>query len=174
MGDPTGNGLTADGGVVIGLDGPGHVRVWAPYDYDLTVGRNTGRLTDLRLVAGGRMPAGLRPLDGPPPKYRLGPYPERTVARDRAGAVAWKILVREPWIQTVGPIAVPGGMALVTSSGHLVVLDYRSRCEPGASRSRRPVAAGSGILACGSCRTAGRNCTDVRGTFPAGSDPPRS
>ena len=124
-GDPSGHGLEADGSVLIGLDRRNHVRMWSPFNYDLAVDRASGRLVSLRAAGGGEPPAGIRPFASPAPRYRLGPDPRRTVAMDRRGNVAFEISVREPWFDTVGPVAVPGGMALVTSSGHLVVLDYR-------------------------------------------------
>lgn len=124
VGDPSRNGLEADGSVVIGLDGRDHLRMWSPYNYDLTVDRASGRLISLRAVGGSDLPTDIRPFASPTPAYRLGPDPGRVVARDASGMVAFEIRVREPSFETVGPVSVPGGMALVTSSGHLVVLDY--------------------------------------------------
>jgi hypothetical protein len=123
-GDPSQTGLEADGSAVIGVDRRGHVRMWSPHNFDLTVDRATGRFVSLRPVGGSDLPSDIRPLASPAAAYTLGPDPARTLAVDRAGQVAFEIRVREPWFDTVGPVSVPGGMALVTSSGHLVVLDY--------------------------------------------------
>lgn len=123
---PSDEGLAASGGVVIGLDGSRRVRIWAPFEYDLIADRNTGRLVALRAANGRTVPAGMKVLPAPAPtRYRVTAGLQRVVARRPDGAVAWSINIDEPWFDGSPAVAVPGGLVLLTSSGHLVALDYR-------------------------------------------------
>jgi hypothetical protein len=122
---PGRNGLHADGGVVIGRDGPGVVRMWAPWNDDVSVDQRSGRLLSRRYPAGGDVPTSLDPFPAPSPRQlRVETWdPSEVVARTRQGRGAWRITVDEPWFQASPAVAVPGGLVLMTSSGHLVVLD---------------------------------------------------
>lgn len=124
--DPSLNGLSADGGVEIGLTAQQHVRVWAPYNYDLTADRQTGELIKLRRRDVPTSHRGMTVFPAPPPgRFRVNAWnPARIVARWPDGRVAWRIVVAEPIVDNGPAIAVPGGLVLKTSSGHLVVLDY--------------------------------------------------
>jgi hypothetical protein len=123
-GNPTQDGLESDGYVAIGLSGPDRVRLWSPYNFDLFVDRESGRFVSLRGAGEADPPAGKTPFPARAARYRLGDDLKQSVARDKSGAVAFEIRVDEPWFDPIGPMAVPGGLALVTSSGHLVVMDY--------------------------------------------------
>jgi hypothetical protein len=121
--EPTGEGFDADGGVLIGTQGADQVRVWAPFDYDLTVGRETGEIADLA-PGGARSPIGFTPFPAPRPlEMRVRAGSRRVVARDRDGRVLWQIAMGQPEFPPVPPIAVPGGMIVLLSSGDLVALD---------------------------------------------------
>lgn len=125
-GDSSGNGLAADGGVRIGRDGPNRIRVWAPWNYDLTVNENSGRVLRHRRIAGGRKPPELTVFRiSRPTRFRVNVWdPERVVARWPGGRVAWRIIIHEPWYPIGPAIEIPGGLVLLISSGHLVALDY--------------------------------------------------
>ncbi len=126
VGDPSHNGLHADGGVEIGRARPNRVRAWAPYNFDLVANRSTGRLVRLRLRAGGDQPRGLHAFAAPPSsRFKVSvPRAGQMVAQSEDGSLAWRIIVVRPWFSAVPPIEVPGGMVLLTGSGHLVRLDY--------------------------------------------------
>lgn len=122
---PWDEGLASDGGARIGADGPGRIRFWAWYNENLVVDARTGEMID-------RGPGG----PAPPPTFRefRAPRPDRydvdttdlghIVARGSDGRVAWSITVPEPQFDPVPAIAVPGGLVLLTSDAHVVVLDY--------------------------------------------------
>jgi hypothetical protein len=121
--EPTGEGFDADGGVLIGTQGSDRVRVWAPFDYDLTVDRSTGEILDLA-PGGTRTPQGFTPFPAPAPtSYRVHVGVKRVVARDAAGHVSWQISVGRPSVPPSRPIDIPGGLVLVLGSGDLVALD---------------------------------------------------
>lgn len=125
-GNPSEDALKADGVVAIGLSGPDRVRMWSPYNFDLVVDRDSGRLISLRPAGAADLPSGMTRFPAPAARYQfsIDDDPARAVARDKSGAVAFEIRDRHPFFDPVGPVAVPGGLALVTSSGHLVVMDY--------------------------------------------------
>ncbi|MGC4112894.1 MAG: hypothetical protein QM747_21250 [Nocardioides sp.] len=128
--NPTGDRLQSSGGTVIGRAGPGQVRSFSPFEYDLTVQQDTGSIDHLGLAPGAHRPASLTPFAAPRPddfRVRVG-TPGRIVARYPDGRVAWRIVVQEPMFEALRPIEIPGGMVLMASSGDLVVLDDR----PGA------------------------------------------
>lgn len=121
--EPTGEGFDADGGVLIGTQGPDRVRVWAPFDYDLTVNRSSGEI-DVLAPGGTRSPHGFTPLAAPPPtSFRVHAGMKRVVARDEAGHIRWQISVGRPSFPPIRPIDVPGGLVVVLASGDLVALD---------------------------------------------------
>jgi hypothetical protein len=96
---PGRNGLRADGGVVIGRDGPDVVRMWAPYNDDVSVDRRTGWLLSRKYPLDGDVPTSLSPFPAPAPqRYRVETWdPATVVARTRQGRVAWRITGDEPW-----------------------------------------------------------------------------
>jgi hypothetical protein len=112
---PSLEGLAGSGEVEIGNQGP-----------DLIVDRKSGDLAKLDHTAGDKLPKGMRRFPAPrPTRYLVQAGLKRTVARKMDGSVAWRITVETPMFDPVQPIEVPGGMVLLTSSGHLVALDYR-------------------------------------------------
>jgi hypothetical protein len=121
--EPSGEGFDADGGVLIGSQGTDQVRVWAPFNYDLTVDGASGHIDRLR--RGGEVsPQGFLPFAAPrSTAYRLHHDLTGVVARSPGGEVAWRISVDSPEYDETRPIAVPGGMVLLLSSGDLVALD---------------------------------------------------
>jgi hypothetical protein len=121
--EPTGEGFDADGGVLIGTQTPDQVRVWAPFDYDLTVDRNTGEIDDLA-PGGTRSPQGFTPLPAPRPTgFRVHVGTKRVVARDTAGRLRWQISVDVPVLDPMKAVGIPGGLLVVASSGDLIALD---------------------------------------------------
>lgn len=124
-GNPDGvSGLSADGGVYIGLDGPDTVRAVAPYNYDISVDRRTGKLRHLCCETAPGADE-LRPLRAPrPPDYRVSAGFEVMEARTPSERVAWSIRVEEAMYDPIQPIAIPEGLVLMTASGLVVVLDY--------------------------------------------------
>ncbi|WP_460715184.1 PQQ-binding-like beta-propeller repeat protein [Nocardioides dilutus] len=123
--DPRGDCLCADGGVVIGTQGPDRLRVWAPYNYDLTVDRGTGEIVRLTHRAGGDKPADLKRMKGSrPEEYAINVKGNGVVARTSDGRVAWRILVDEPWFHPGPALALPGGLVVQLASGHVLALDY--------------------------------------------------
>ena len=121
--EPTGEGFDADGGVLIGTQGPDQIRVWAPFDYDLTVDRETGEIADLA-AGGSRSPQGFLPLPSPRPVgLRVHVGFRHVVARDRTGRVLWQISVGEPMVDPMRAVDIPGGVLLVLTTGDLVALD---------------------------------------------------
>jgi hypothetical protein len=120
--EPTGEGFDSDGGVEIGTQGPDRLEVWAPFNYDLLVDKRTGDV--VRLAGEPEQGTRLRKLPAPRQtafRVRMG-LPD-VVATYPDGRVAWRITVDEPMYEQVRPIAVPGGMVLLLSSGDLVALD---------------------------------------------------
>lgn len=118
-----GGGLASDGGDVIGPSGQGRVRFFAPYNFDLTIDPQTGTRTAFR-YAPGAVSDGLRSFPRPRPRDpSVKVALDRVVARSSDGRVAWRIDVREPMFGEARPIAVPGGVALLLSTGRVVVLD---------------------------------------------------
>jgi hypothetical protein len=120
--EPSGEGFDSDGGVQIGTQGPGRLEVWAPWNYDLVVDKRTGDV--VRLAGEPEKGTRLRRLPAPRQtafRVRMG-LPD-VVATYPGGGVAWRITVEEPTYEQVRPIAVPGGMVLLLSSGDLVALD---------------------------------------------------
>ncbi|MEJ7765184.1 MAG: hypothetical protein WKF86_06785 [Acidimicrobiales bacterium] len=84
-----GEGIGADGGVVIGLDGPDVVRVIAPYNYDIRVDRRTGRLLSMERDS-DEPAAGFSPFQAPADAVRsqLGPRGDRWTMAGRPGGLA--------------------------------------------------------------------------------------
>jgi hypothetical protein len=120
--EPSGEGFDADGAVEIGTPGPDRVEVWAPWNYDLTVARQTGEIVRLQAEPVRGLP--LRPLPAPrPTAFRVDAGLPDVVARYPGGAVAWRISVEHPTVDPIAPIAVPGGLLVVAASGDLVALD---------------------------------------------------
>jgi outer membrane protein assembly factor BamB len=122
---PEGWALEDSGGVVIGLDGPRVVRVFAPWEYDLRVERATGRRIGFReVVVGGDVPADLVAFPAPlPTHFRVQPDLRETVAFWPDGQVAWRLVVDYPGISALPPVDANGAIVFATTSGHLVVLD---------------------------------------------------
>jgi hypothetical protein len=121
--EPSGEGFDADGGVLIGSQGPDQVRVWAPFDYDLTVDRTSGHIDRLR-PGGDVSPIGFLPFPVPrTTAYRIHAGLHQVVGRRKGGGVAWRIIVDHPSYDTIRPVAIAGGMVLLLSSGDLVALD---------------------------------------------------
>jgi hypothetical protein len=117
-------GLTADGGVFIGLDGPRTVRAVAPWNYDISVDRTSGRLKRFTHDV-GETAAGARALPSPAPDgFRMddGCCTVMT-ARALDGQAIWSIRVKEPMFDGIPPITIDGGFVLMTTSGLLVAFD---------------------------------------------------
>jgi outer membrane protein assembly factor BamB len=125
---PEGYALHDSGVVVIGLDGPGVVRAFAPSEYDLRVERATGRRISYREVVVGDAPAALVALPTPQPTcFRIEADLRETVAFWPDGRVAWRLVVEGPFIDALPPIDANGAIVCATSSCHLVVLDPLDR-----------------------------------------------
>lgn len=117
------DGLNASGGVVIGSEGPA-LRVFAPWEYDLRVDRATGRVLSLAPASGGRPPSDFSPiLLHRPTRFRILAGLDETVAYWPEGGVAWKLIVDEPFVDPLAPVAAGDAIIFVTSGEHLVVLD---------------------------------------------------
>jgi len=124
--DSEGEGLGGSGAVVIGLNGPDQVRAWAPWEYDFTVDRQTGSVISHEIAEGEDTPTGMTIFPAPSPsRFRVEMGLEEIVAHTDNGDIAWRIVVADPQFDEQPAVEVPGGLALTTSSGHLVVLDYR-------------------------------------------------
>jgi hypothetical protein len=98
---PKGYALEDSGEVVIGLDGPGVVRVFAPWEYDLRVERATGRRIGFRESPGGDVPADLVAFPAPlPTQFHIETEADlrETVAFWPDGQVAWRLVVAHPGI----------------------------------------------------------------------------
>lgn len=118
--------LGGSGGVEIGLRGADEVRAWAPYEYDITVKQSDGHVVQFSRGVGDGPPAGLNPFPAPEPqRFTIEPDLEHILARNPDGSVAWQITVDEPMADELPPIGVPGGVVITTSSGHVLMLDYR-------------------------------------------------
>jgi outer membrane protein assembly factor BamB len=124
-GDPEGYALCASGEVEIGGQGTDEVRVLAPFEYDLTVKRSTGHVVRFDQQLDGETPS-LEPFPAPEPqRFDIETDLDQIVARNPDGSVAWRITIDEPMSDALPPIGVPGGLVLATSSGHLLMLEYR-------------------------------------------------
>ena len=124
---PEGYALEASGDVVIGLDGPQRLRVFAPWEYDLRVERETGRLVSME-EADGTVPADLVRFPAPPPsRVRVEPGVDETVAYWPDGRVAWRLLVAYPLAYEHPPVEVDDTIIAVTSSCHVVALEQLDR-----------------------------------------------
>jgi hypothetical protein len=123
MYEEEGEAIEADGGVVIGLDGPDVVRVIAPYNYDLRVDRRTGRL--LSMGSHGDEPAaGFSPFPAPAPtQFRVSLDLKEIVGRWPDGRVAWRLAVSDPFVDPSNAVQAGDGIALVTAGQHIVVLE---------------------------------------------------
>lgn len=123
---PDGHALGGSGGVEIGSRAADEVRAWAPYGYDITVNRSTGHVVNFSRGVSDDPPAGLKRFSAPEPeRFIIELDLERIVARNQDGSVAWQITVDQPMADELPPIAVPGGVVITTSSGHVLMLDYR-------------------------------------------------
>lgn len=119
-------GLHADGGVVIGLDGRHRVRVYAPWKYDIVADTRTGATVALHLPEGMDAPSEMAIFPAlRPTRYRVASHLHKVVARRADGRVAWRITIATPQFGMHPAVAVPGGLLVLTSSGHLVALDFR-------------------------------------------------
>lgn len=120
--EPTGEGFDADGGVEIGNQGPDQVEVWAPWNYDLLVDKQSGAID--RLDGDPVRGSELTPLPAPrPTAFKVNAGLPDVVAHYPDGAVAWRVSVDEPMFDPMKAIAVPGGLLVVASSGDLIALD---------------------------------------------------
>jgi hypothetical protein len=127
---PEGYALEDSGEVVIGLDGPGVVRVFAPWEYDLRVERATGRRIGFRESVGGDVPAELVSFPAPlPTQFHIETEADlrETIAFWPDGQVAWRLVVEYPGIIPLPPVDADGAIVCATTSGHLVVLDPLDR-----------------------------------------------
>lgn len=125
---PEGYALEDSGEVVIGLDGPQVVRVFAPWEYDLRVERATGRRIGFRASVGGDVPAELVAFPTQlPTRFRIEADGRETVAFWPDGQVAWRLVVAYPVIVPLPPVDANGAVVCATTSGHLVVLDPLDR-----------------------------------------------
>lgn len=116
--------LEASGDVQIGPDGPDALRVFAPSAYDLRVHRRTGQLISLATSVGGEAPSDFSPFPAPPPsRFRVETGLKETIAHWPDGRVAWRLLVKHPFVDEQLPIEVNGSIVYVTSGQHVVVLD---------------------------------------------------
>lgn len=119
-------GLASDGGDIIGRSGRGGVRFFAPFNFDLTVDPASGRRTAFHSLVGNAPRGELRPFPRPRPREQhVDVGSRRVVARGDDGEVLWRLRIhRRVWFWAMGPVAVPGGVAFVLSTGLLVVLDW--------------------------------------------------
>jgi outer membrane protein assembly factor BamB len=116
-------GMEASGGVRIGADGPDVIRVFAPWEFDVRVGRHDGALVS-RGSAGGGPPADFVSLAAPPPTtFRVVADLEETTAYWPDGRVAWRLRVESPAVDPAGVLETDGVIVCVTSSEHVVALD---------------------------------------------------
>jgi hypothetical protein len=93
---PEGWALEDSGEVVIWLDSPGVVRVFAPWEYDLRVERATGRRIGFRESVGGDVPAELVSFPAPlPTQFRIETEADlrETIAFWPDGQVPWRLVV---------------------------------------------------------------------------------
>jgi hypothetical protein len=111
--------LEADGGVVIGFAGPQVVRVQAPWSYDFSVERRTGR----RISTGEPPPPFSAAPARPPSEFRVGMGLGEIVGSWPDGTVAWRLLVESPFVDELAAVEASGAIVLVTSGQHVVVLD---------------------------------------------------
>lgn len=122
---PDGYALGGSGGVEIGARGADEVRAWAPYEYDITVKQSDGQVVQFSRGVGNDAPAGLKPFSVPEPqRFTIELDLEHILARNPDGSVAWQITVDTPMGDELPPIAVPGGVVITPSSGHVLMLDY--------------------------------------------------
>lgn len=123
---PDGNALGGSGGVGIGTRGGGEIRAWAPYEYDITVRQSDGHVVQFNRGVGEDPPEGWKPFPVPEPeRFTIEMDLERIVGRNPDGSVGWQVTVEEPMADELPPIGVPGGVVITTSSGHVLMLDYR-------------------------------------------------
>lgn len=113
--------VEASGGVRIGLTPVGHVRVFAPFEFDMVVRADTGALVS-HTGADADPPSDFAPLPSTPTRHwRFDPL-SGLVAR-RHGTVAWSIRDPHAMFDVLFPIDAGDGWVLVTGSGWLVALD---------------------------------------------------
>ena len=118
-----GEALEASGGVLIGLDGPDVVRVFAPYAYDLRVDRNTGHRIAFD-TAQGTPPADFLPLPAEAPsEFRIDVDLESIDAYGPDARMVWRLEVDTPFVDPQPPIEADNAIILVTAGQHVVVLD---------------------------------------------------
>jgi hypothetical protein len=116
--------LHDSGAVVLGLEGPQVVCVFAPWEYELRVERATGRRIGYRELPGGVPPADLVALPTPPPtRFRIETGLRETVASWPDGRVAWRLVAEGAFIDALPPIDADGAIVCATSTCHVVVLD---------------------------------------------------
>lgn len=114
----------ASGDVQIGPDGADALRVFAPSEYDLRVDRQTGSLISIARSVGMLAPAGFSPFPAPPPtRFRIETGLKETIAYWPDGRVAWRLVVKHPFVDEQLPIDADGSIVYVTSGQHVVVLD---------------------------------------------------
>jgi hypothetical protein len=117
-------GLSSDGGDRIGRSGPSGVRVFAPFNFDLTVDPVTGKRTAFRYPAASRPHGEIRPFPRPRPRNpHISVGLNRVVARAANGRVVWWISVKRPMYLNLSAVTVPGGVVFVLATGLVVVLD---------------------------------------------------
>lgn len=113
--------LVGSGGVQVGFDPSGDLRVFAPFEYDAVIEVSSGALRSLTFDVDGDAPLRTQPLPSPT-AFRValdlhdsfGYWPDDTTA--------WMIHVPEPMFDEGRPFEVEGLTVLPLSSGDLVAL----------------------------------------------------
>lgn len=118
-------GWWSDSGDEIGLDEDGNLRAFAPWNRDWTIDPRTGDVLEDRGTPGEAPEGTFEPLPAESPRgFRM-------VKREHAhweavapgGRVLWGFEYSRANQIAIDPVVVPGGFALATATGHVVVLD---------------------------------------------------
>lgn len=114
--------LKASGGVQIGLHDETELGVLAPGEYDLRVDRATGKLRSLKNQR--EVPASFVPFPSPSPSaFRIESDLDETIAYGPDGAVAWRLVQQNPFVDEQPPIQADGAIVISTSGPNLLVLE---------------------------------------------------
>ena len=115
----------ASGGVEIEVS-PGTVRVFAPFEYLVTLDRSTGRVLELDRRVGEEPPASFVPttleVSG---LYDVEFQFDEVIGRDNDGSVVWRTRTGPPEYDSRGPYAAGDHTIVVTAAPELIVIGPR-------------------------------------------------